>query len=67
MGKLKGLQLSYEAADQITVCLLKDHREYLKKELKQFEEGGYLHPEDVANNIKLVAAMDLILKYFGEE
>ena len=68
MGKLKGLQLSYEAADQITVALLKDHRKILKQEQKHFAEGtGYVHPEDAANNIKLIAAMDLILKYFGEE
>jgi hypothetical protein len=69
MGKLKGLklELDYETADKITVCLLKDHREILKKELKHFKEGtAYVHPEDAANNIKLIAAMDLILKYFGE-
>lgn len=67
--KFKGLklQLSYKAADKITVCLLKDHREYLKTELKHFAEGtAYVHPEDAANNIKLIASMDLILKYFGE-
>ncbi len=69
MGKLKGLklELDYETADKITVCLLKDHREFLKTELKHFAEGtAYVHPEDAANNIKLIAAMDLILNYFGE-
>jgi hypothetical protein len=70
MGKLKALklELDYETADKITVCLLKDHRKILKAELKHFKEGtSYVHPEDAANNIKLIAAMDLILKYFGEE
>jgi hypothetical protein len=70
MGKLKGLklELDYESADRITVCLLKDHRKILKAELKHFKEGtSYVHPEDAANNIKLIAAMDLILEYFGEE
>jgi hypothetical protein len=39
--------------------------EDLKKEIKNFKKGEYLHPEDVASNIKLIEAMDLVIKYYG--
>ena len=61
------LELDTEAADRITLLNLKECRSYLKKELKQYKKGEYLHPEDVAGNIKLIEAMNLIIKYFGEE
>ena len=61
------IELDREAADCITLLNLKDHRGYLKKELKQYKKGEYLHPDDVAGNIKLIEAMTLIIKYFGEE
>ena len=61
------LELDGEAADRITVLNLKEYRGYLKKELKQYKKGEYLHPDDVAGNIKLIEAMTLIIKYFGEE
>jgi hypothetical protein len=61
----KKIELDGEAADRITVLTLKDYRSYLKKELIQFKKGEYLHPEDVAGNIKAIAAMDLIIKHFG--
>lgn len=61
------IELDGEAADRITVLNLKEYRAYLKKELKQYKKGEYLHPDDVAGNIKLIEAMTLIIKYFGEE
>ena len=70
------IELDGEAADRITVLNLKEYRSYLKKELKQWKKnpksdsnpGGYwLHPDDVANNIRLIESMNLIIKYFGEE
>jgi hypothetical protein len=70
------IELDSEAADCITVLNLKEYRSYLKKELKQWKKnpksdsnpGGYwLHPDDVANNIRLIESMNLIIKYFGEE
>lgn len=63
----KSITLDGDAADKITVLTLKEHRSYLKKELKGFKKGEYLHPEDVANNIKLVEALNLLIKWFGEE
>lgn len=61
----KQLEIDYETADRITLLTLKDQRKYLKKELDDFKEGHYLHPEDVANNIKLIAALDVIIPYYG--
>lgn len=63
----KKIELDGEAADRITVLNLKECRAYLKKELSQFKKGEYLHPEDVAGNIKLIESLNLIIKYFGEE
>lgn len=63
----KKIELDGEAADRITVLNLKDCRSYLKKELRQYKKGEYLHPEDVAGNIKMIEALDLVIKYFGEE
>ena len=54
------IELSGEAADQITVLNLKEHRKYLKK-------GNWLHHQDVPSNAKLVEALNLIIKYFGAE
>jgi len=59
------LEIDFETADRITLISLKDQRAYLKKELSQFKKGKYLHPEDVGNNVQLIAAMDLIIKYYG--
>ena len=63
----KKIELDGVAADRITLLTLKEQRAYLKKELKQYKKGEYLHPDDVAGNIKLIEAMNLIIRYFGEE
>ena len=68
------IALDGDAADRITLLNLKEHRGYLKKELSDWKKdprtetnpGGYwLHPEDVANNIELVEAMNKLIKWFG--
>jgi hypothetical protein len=59
------LEIDFETADRITLISLTDQRACLKKELRKFKKGEYLHPEDVANNIQLIAAMDLLIKYYG--
>jgi hypothetical protein len=59
------LEIDFETADRITLISLKDQRGYLKKELKQFEKGEYLHPEDVVNNTRLIQALDQVIKYYG--
>ena len=64
MSKSK-LEIDYDTADRITVICLKDHRKYLKKELKDFKNGKYLHPDDVVNNTRVIAALDTVIKHFG--
>lgn len=67
MSKRKhNLEIDFETADRITLASLKDQRQYLKKELKDFKKGEYLHPEDVVNNTRLVQALDLIIDYYGD-
>jgi hypothetical protein len=64
MSKNK-LEIDVETADRITVISLKEHRGYLKKELKKFKKGEYLHPEDVVNNTRMIQALDLVIDYYG--
>ena len=64
MSKSK-LEIDFETADRITVICLKEQRKYLKKELKRFEKGEYLHPEDVVNNTRMIQALDQVIKYYS--
>lgn len=61
----KKLEIDFETADRITVITLKEQRKYLKKELKRFEKGEHLHPEDVVSNTRMVQALDQVIKYYG--
>ena len=74
-NKLQGFVVPWEVADQLTVASLKEHRAYLKKELKQWSknprtddnpDGYWLHPDDVVNHSHLIDHMDAIIKYYGE-
>ena len=70
------LELDGEIADSITVLNLINYRAYLKTELNLWKknsrsetnpDGYWLHPEDVAGNIKAIEALNLIIKHFGEQ
>jgi aspartyl/asparaginyl beta-hydroxylase (cupin superfamily) len=61
----KGLEIDFETADRITLITLKEQRGYLKKELKKFEKGEWLHPEDVVNNTRMIQCLDQVIKYYG--
>jgi hypothetical protein len=70
------LELDGEAADRITVLNLIDYRAYLKTELNLWKknprsdtnpDGYWLHPDDVAGNIKAIEALNVIIKHFGEK
>ena len=74
MSKTKQITLDGEAADRITVLNLKEYRGYLKKELAQWKKnpktesnpnGYWLHPEEIAGNIRSIEALNLIIKHFG--
>ena len=60
-----GLSIDFDTADRITLLVLKDQLKYLRKELEDFKEGKWLHPEDVANNIKIIAALELLIPNYG--
>jgi cytochrome c553 len=61
----KKLEIDYETAERITLLTLKDHQAYLKKDLKEFKKGAYMHPEDVGENVLLIEALDKLIKYYG--
>lgn len=60
-----GLSIDFDTADRITLLVLKDQLKYLQKELEDYKEGKWLHPEDVANSIKLISALELLIPYYG--
>ena len=60
-----GIKLDFDTADRITLLVLHDQLKYLRKELEDFKDGKWLHPEDVANNIKIIAALELLIPYYG--
>ena len=59
------LEIDIETAERITLLSLKDHKEYLKKELKAHKKGEWMHPEDVVYNTKLIEALVVVIKYYG--
>lgn len=59
------LEIDIETAERICLLSLKDHRKYLKKEFKDYEKGGWMHPEDVVYNLKLIQALDVVIAYYG--
>jgi hypothetical protein len=44
---------------------MKEQRKYLKKELADFKQGQYLHPEDVSGNQIMIHHLDAVIKHFG--
>ena len=76
MSKDKHKKYQYidgETADRITSLTLKDYRAYLKTELRLWKknpktesnpDGYWMHPEDVAGNIRRIEALDLIINDF---
>ena len=67
MPKTPKLEISYDAADAITLLVLKDQLKLVKKQTKDhLKKGAYLHPEDlVYNQTKLIPALEVIIHYFG--
>lgn len=75
-----GLTIDYETADRITLCVMKDQLDTLKREQEWFEasperkeelsvEWGhtlYVHPEDYGlNRDKYIPALETLIAYFG--
>jgi hypothetical protein len=70
---MKMLGINYETADLITRLNLTDARDYMKSELKKYndtmetENPYWMHPDDVVNNQILIKQIDNILNYYGGE
>lgn len=66
-----GVELDFETADRILVCALKEHYEYIKKEVEEIDELERLATESEAiahvKNLRTIKAMKLVLAYFGEQ
>jgi len=60
-----GLTIDFDTADRITLLVLKDQLKYLRKELEDYKEGKWLHPEDVVRNAEIIAALELLIPYYG--
>lgn len=59
--------ISQDAADSITKKNLIDYRKRLQEELDAYNNGEYLHEDDVAGNYRRIVYLNLIIKDFGEE
>jgi hypothetical protein len=64
---MKNYEIDVQTADGIALAVLKDQRSYLMKELEDYKNGSWLHPEDVIKNKEFIEALNLIIRYFGEE
>ena len=61
----KGITIDFDTADRITLLVLKDQLKYLRKELEDYKDGKWLHPEDVVRNAEIIAALELLIPYYG--
>lgn len=76
---MKGLQIDFETADRITVCVMKDQLAYLLRDQEWFEAGEsgrksveekygrfmWVHPDDyVLNAEKYIPALRTLIEYF---
>ena len=71
MSKKFGVELDFETADRILVCALKEHYEYIKKDIEEVDELTSLVTNEQAvahvENLRTMTAMKLVLAYFGEK
>jgi hypothetical protein len=58
------IELDFETADRIAVLVLKNYRICVQTDLDNFKNGKYLHPDDVAESIKAIEALNLIIGHF---
>lgn len=66
-----GVELDFETADRILVCALKEHYEYIKKDIEEVdlvsrtmteaEENGHI------KDLRTINAIQIVLAYFGEK
>ena len=64
---MSGLTIDWETADRITLTNLKEALETLQSELDaHINDGKWMHPEDVSNNVsKYIPALKTLIEYYG--
>ena len=63
-----GILIDMQTADKIAHFCLKDHYLYLRQEMEDYKNGGWMHSEDVVLNQKLIDCMGFLLaNYFTGE
>ena len=61
-----GITLDFDTADKITLLVLQDQLKGLRMELAEMlDRKKRFHLEDIANNIKLISALELLIPYYG--
>lgn len=72
---MKKIELDGETADRITVLCLKEHRDFLIKELEEWEknrqkdfnsQGYWLHLKEVAKHALLIESINILLNQYFE-
>lgn len=61
------IKLPSEDVDHIILKGLIQHRSLLQEELNQYENGEWLHEDDVRDNKKLIRSMTRLIRYYGGE
>ena len=59
------LEIDFDTADRITLLLMKNNIKYLKEELEYHKKGKRMHPEDVVRHAEVIAALELLIPYYG--
>jgi hypothetical protein len=62
---MKKIELDGEIADKITILNLQDYLNYLQKELDDFDNGNYMHDDDIAHSVKIIPALKMVIREFG--
>ncbi len=66
MIKIKEMTIPFEVADGIVLASLKEQLKFLKKELKDYEAGSWMHPEDAdKSRHELIPSLKILIKYYG--
>jgi len=62
------IDVDYELADKITIGVLSEYRNSLKKSLDDHRNlGSWMHFDDVPQSEAMIKAIDFVLKDFGVE
>ena len=64
----KQLEIPVEVADSITLANLTNHYHMLKEQTDaHLDHGTWMHAEDLANNVRLIRALEHLIPYYGGE